>query len=41
MGICMITEGCIPLAMADPLRVIASSVTATAIAGGHHLGTRY
>ncbi len=34
MGICMITEGCIPLAMADPLRVIASSVTATAIAGG-------
>lgn len=34
MGICMITEGCIPLAMNDPLRVIGSSVIATAITGG-------
>lgn len=34
MGICMITEGCIPLAMNDPLRVISSSVVATAITGG-------
>lgn len=34
MGICMITEGCIPLAMNDPLRVICSSVIATAITGG-------
>lgn len=34
MGICMITEGCIPLAMNDPLRVITSSVIATAITGG-------
>ena len=34
MGICMITEGCIPLAMNDPLRVIGSSVIATTITGG-------
>ena len=34
MGICMITEGVIPLAMNDPLRVIGSSVIATSIAGG-------
>lgn len=34
MGICMITEGCIPLAMNDPLRVIGSSVIATSIVGG-------
>lgn len=34
MGTCMITEGCIPLAMNDPLRVITSSVVATAITGG-------
>ena len=33
MGICMITEGCIPLAMNDPIRVIGSSVIATAITG--------
>ena len=34
MGICMITEGCIPLAMNDPLRVIGASVIATTITGG-------
>lgn len=34
MGICMITEGCIPLAMNDPIRVIGSSVIATTITGG-------
>ena len=34
MGICMITEGCIPLAMNDPVRVIGSSVIATSITGG-------
>lgn len=34
MGTCMITEGCIPLAMNDPLRVITSSVIATSITGG-------
>lgn len=34
MGTCMITEGCIPLAMEDPLRVIVSSVVATTITGG-------
>lgn len=30
----MITEGCIPLAMNDPLRVIGASVIATTITGG-------
>lgn len=34
MGICMITEGCIPLAMNDPVRVIGASVIATTITGG-------
>lgn len=34
MGICMITEGVIPLAMNDPIRVISSSVIATSIVGG-------
>ncbi|OIV47486.1 hypothetical protein BK025_03745 [Sodalis sp. TME1] len=34
MGICMITEGVIPIAARDLLRVVASCVVASAIAGG-------
>lgn len=34
MGLCMITEGVIPLAAADPLRLIVSCVTGASIAGG-------
>src|SRR5690606_32054828 len=34
MGISFITEGAIPFAAADPLRVIGSSVVGSAIAGG-------
>ncbi|MBZ6409981.1 MAG: PTS fructose transporter subunit IIC [Kalamiella piersonii] len=34
MGICMITEGVIPIAARDLLRVVASCVVASALAGG-------
>lgn len=34
MGLCFITEGAIPFAAADPLRVIPSCVIGSAIAGG-------
>jgi len=34
MGLCFITEGAIPFAAADPLRVIPSCVVGSAIAGG-------
>lgn len=34
MGICMITEGVIPIAARDLLRVVGSCVVASAIAGG-------
>lgn len=34
MGLSFITEGAIPFAAADPLRVIVSSVTGAAVAGG-------
>ena len=34
MGLCFITEGVIPFAAADPLRVIPSCVTGSAVAGG-------
>ncbi|MFV0555937.1 MAG: PTS fructose transporter subunit IIC [Lactovum sp.] len=33
MGLCMITEGVIPIAAADPLRVIASSTLGAAVGG--------
>ena len=34
MGLCFITEGAIPFAAADPLRVIPSCVVGSALAGG-------
>ena len=34
MGLCFISEGAIPFAAADPLRVIPSCVIGSAIAGG-------
>ena len=34
MGICMITEGVIPIALKDPIRVIAASSIGAAIGGG-------
>lgn len=34
MGLCFITEGVIPFAAADPLRVIPSCVAGSAVAGG-------
>ena len=34
MGLCFITEGVIPYAAADPLRVIPSCVLGSAVAGG-------
>lgn len=34
MGLCFITEGAIPFAAADPLRVIPSCVVGSAVAGG-------
>ena len=34
MGLCFITEGAIPFAAADPLRVIPSCIVGSAIAGG-------
>lgn len=34
MGLCFITEGVIPFAAADPLRVIPSCVASSAVAGG-------
>ena len=34
MGLCFISEGAIPYAAADPLRVIPSCVVGSAIAGG-------
>lgn len=34
MGICMITEGVIPIAAADPIRVIVACTTGSAIGGG-------
>lgn len=34
MGICMITEGVIPIAAVDPLRVIAACTTGAAVGGG-------
>ena len=34
MGLCMITEGVIPIAAVDPLRVIVSCVAGAAIGGG-------
>lgn len=34
MGICMITEGVIPIAARDLLRVVGSCVVASAVAGG-------
>ena len=33
MGLCFITEGAIPFAAADPLRVIPSCVVGSAVAG--------
>ncbi|MDF7638338.1 PTS fructose transporter subunit IIC [Lactobacillus sp. ESL0791] len=37
MGICMITEGCIPIAMADLVRVVAACTIGAAIGGGMNL----
>ena len=34
MGLCFITEGAIPFAAADPLRVIPSCIAGSAVAGG-------
>lgn len=34
MGLCFITEGCLPFAAADPVRFIPSSMIGSAIAGG-------
>ena len=34
MGLCFITEGAIPFAAADPIRVIPSCVVGSAVAGG-------
>ena len=34
MGLCFITEGAIPFAASDPLRVIPSCVVGSAVAGG-------
>ena len=34
MGLCFITEGAIPYAAADPVRVIPSCVAGSAVAGG-------
>ena len=34
MGLCFISEGAIPYAAADPLRVIPSCVIGSAVAGG-------
>jgi PTS system fructose-specific IIC component len=34
MGLCFITEGAIPFAASDPLRVIPSCVIGSAVAGG-------
>ena len=34
MGLCFITEGAIPYAAADPLRVIPSCIAGSAVAGG-------
>lgn len=34
MGLCFITEGCLPFAAADPIRFIPSSMIGSAIAGG-------
>lgn len=34
MGLCFITEGAIPYAASDPLRVIPSCIVGSAIAGG-------
>ena len=34
MGLCFISEGAIPFAAADPLRVIPSCVIGSAVAGG-------
>jgi PTS system fructose-specific IIC component len=34
MGLCMITEGVIPLAASDPIRIIVSCVAGSAIGGG-------
>lgn len=34
MGLCFITEGAIPYAASDPLRVIPSSIVGSAVAGG-------
>lgn len=37
MGICMITEGCIPIAMADLVRVVAACTIGAAIGGGMNM----
>ena len=34
MGLCFITEGAIPFAAADPLRVLPSCIVGSAVAGG-------
>lgn len=34
MGLCFITEGCLPFALSDPLRVIPASAIGSAVAGG-------
>ena len=34
MGLCFITEGAIPFAAADPLRVLPSCIIGSAVAGG-------
>ena len=34
MGLCFITEGAIPFAASDPLRVIPSCIIGSAVAGG-------
>ena len=34
MGLCFVTEGAIPYAAADPLRVIPSCMVGAAVAGG-------
>lgn len=38
MGLCFITEGAIPFAAADPLRVIPSCIVGSAVAGGISMG---
>ena len=37
MGLCFITEGAIPFAAADPVRVIPSCIVGSAVAGGMFL----